>query len=106
MNFKKDISLKTKTLYCINNIKPYAKNPKKRFSVPLNKHKVIKNNIERIVYMIDKKFILSLSKNLCKWLTRIYSMRRSKDDGQKTKKRKRRNRLDARSTGFSWNDER
>lgn len=35
-----------------------------------------------------------------------YSMRRSKNDSQKTKKRKRRNRLDARLIGLSWNDKR
>lgn len=57
MNFKKDISLETKTLYCMNSIKTYAKNPENKFSVPFIKLKDIKNEIEKIVYIIKKKLI-------------------------------------------------
>lgn len=50
--------MNTKTLYCMSNIKPYARNPIKRFSVPLNKLNTIKNDIDKTVYKIEKNFIL------------------------------------------------
>ena len=49
--------MNTKTLYCMSNIKPYARNPIKRFSVPLNKLNTIKNDIDKTVYKIEKNFI-------------------------------------------------
>lgn len=59
MNFRKVFSLNTETLYCMNTIKPYAKNPIKRFSVPLNKLNAIKNDIDKTVYIIERIFIFT-----------------------------------------------